>query len=137
MAATLLLLVALIQQPTDAFTGDWIGKVNDKPVMLLTITNDGTVAGQVVSFFYSNQSGEWKQSDWRRLPMLNPSVVGNTLSFALAPLNTQTGENKPSAMFEFVQTSPTQGTLTGNRGGEHMEIQLKKGNWVRSGGVRK
>jgi hypothetical protein len=126
MAASLLLLIALIQQPTDAFTGDWIGKVNNKPVMLLTITNTGALAGQVTSFFWSNQSGEWTFADWRRQPMLNPSIVGNTLFFTLAPFTGQPGENKPPATFEFVQTSRTQGTLTGNRAGEHLEIVLKK-----------
>ena len=132
MAATLLLLVALIQQPTDAFTGDWIGKVNDKPVMLLTITNDGTVAGQVVSFFYSNQSGEWKQSDWRRLPMLNPSVVGNTLSFALAPLNTQTGENKPSECLPFAPATsePPRGSYNNNREPARRRAARSRTRWA-------
>jgi hypothetical protein len=35
MATSLVLLIALIQQPTDAFTGNWIGKVNDTGYILL------------------------------------------------------------------------------------------------------
>src|SRR5215471_13553827 len=101
MPARLFLLALLLQQSSTAFTGTWSGKVNDRPAILLTVTNSsGIVAGQVRFFLQTEQPGVDRHSV---LPLLDAIIAGDKLSFKLAQPSTQPGESKPPVMFEFVQ----------------------------------
>jgi hypothetical protein len=111
------MLVLLLQQPNELFTGPWVGNVANGRTILLNITNSsGSVEGRVVFFSQSDHS--------QSVQMLSDATIaGNKLSFKLPKPNAET-------TFEFVQTSPTRGKLTGTRAGEHIEIVLTKGKWT-------
>ena len=123
MAAKLFLLALLLQQSNAPFTGTWFGQVNGRSAILLTLTNStGMVAGQVRFFLQTEQQGVRQTV----LPMLDTMMAGDKLSFGLA----QPDDITSPAIFEFVQASPTKGTLIGTRASAHFEIMLTKVNWV-------
>lgn len=125
MAAQLLLLTLLLQQSSTAFTGTWLGKVNDLPAIVLTVTNSGGTVGGRITFL--SQTEQWTPVNTEtRLTLSDVTIEGNKLSFKLAQPSAQPGDTKPPAMFEFVQTAATEGKLIGTRGGEHVEIVLNK-----------
>jgi len=123
MAAKLFLLVLLLQQSNTPFTGSWLSKVNDRGAILLTVTNsNGTVSGQVKFFVQTEQQGTRPVL----LPLLDPIIAGDKLSFKLAQSEARPDDIKSPALFEFVQTSRTTGKLIGTRASEHVEIVLSK-----------
>lgn len=127
MAAKLILLALLLQQPNAPFTGSWFSKVNDRGAILLTVTNSsGMVSGQVRFFVQTEQQGTRPVL----LPLLDPIIAGDKLSFTLAQPEARTDDIKSATIFEFVQTSRTTGKLIGYRASEHVEIALTKVNWV-------
>jgi hypothetical protein len=123
MMTHLLLLVALLQQPSAPFAGAWIAMANNLPTFTLTLTNsNGKVAGWAIFFFPAVPPG----AVWSRKQLVDTMIEGDTLSFKFTPPNTQTGDSRPPETFKFVEVSPDRAILTGDRAGEHFEIVLTK-----------
>ena len=105
----MLLLALLLQQSSTVFTGTWLGKVDDRPAILLTLMNSGgTVGGRATFLSQTELSVKLPVDEGTALTLSGVAIVGNKLSFKLPQHSAEAGDETP-AMFEFVETSATEG----------------------------